>query len=220
MSRSGFEPILAGVRPMPRAIPASGGALAVPDFDAPPPREPDPAALAADAEAALQAQLAAARAEGFAAGETAGLRQAAESHAAAETAALGRIAAALEGAAASAGGAVAEAAEALARLLLAALDAALPAAAAQLAPERAAELVAILDPLLRDGVAVTLSVAPGCGAEAAACIGDARLTVEEDAALAPGDARASWRGGGAVLSLAEQRGAVAGVLAALGLQEA
>ena len=67
----------------------------------------------------------------------------------------------------------------LARLLLAALDAALPAAAARLAPERAAELVAILDPLLRDGVAVTLSVAPGCGAEAAACIGDARLTLAD-----------------------------------------
>ena len=44
--------------------------------------------------------------------------------------------------------------------------------------------------------------------------------IVEDAALAPGDARASWGGGGAVLSLAERRGAVAEVLAALGLQEA
>ena len=46
------------------------------------------------------------------------------------------------------------------------------------------------------------------------------LAVEEDAALAPGDARASWRGGEARSSLAARRAAVAEIMGALGLQEA
>jgi hypothetical protein len=109
----------------------------------------------------------------------------------------------------------------VAGLLLTALDAALPAAAARLAPDTAAALAALVEPLLRDGVAVTLSVAGG-GAEAAAARIGAKpgLAVEEDAALAPGDAKASWRGGSASSSLAARRAAVAGVLGALGLQEA
>ena len=108
----------------------------------------------------------------------------------------------------------------MARLLLAALDAALPAAAARLAPESAAELAAMLEPLLRDGVAVTLFVGTGEAESAAARIADARIAVEEDAALAPGDARASWRGGTAKASLAARRAAVAEIMGALGLQEA
>ncbi|WP_343898162.1 hypothetical protein, partial [Craurococcus roseus] len=93
--------------------------------------------------------------------------------------------------------------------------------AARLAPDSAAALAALLEPLLRDGVAVTLHVAGGEAAGAAARIGGRPgLAVEEDAALAPGDARASWRGGSAVSSLAARRAAVAEVLGALGLQEA
>ena len=70
-------------------------------------------------------------------------------------------------------------------------------------------------------MAVTIAVAPGEAEAAAARIGQRPgLAVEEDAALAPGDARASWRGGGAVASLAARRAAVAEVLGALGLQEA
>ena len=85
----------------------------------------------------------------------------------------------------------------------------------------AAALAATLEPLLRDGVAVTLSVATGEAEAAPARIGNAPgLAVEEDAALAPGDARASWRGGGARASLAARRAAVAEILGALGLQEA
>ncbi|CAA9242963.1 MAG: hypothetical protein AVDCRST_MAG08-1719, partial [uncultured Acetobacteraceae bacterium] len=58
-------------------------------------------------------------------------------------------------------------------------------------------------------------------AAAAARIGDRPgLAVEEDAALAPGDARASWRGGNAKASLAARRAAVAEIMGALGLQEA
>ena len=205
-----------------------GGGLPIADFDAPPPPPPavpDEAAAAADeaeiAERALAARLRAARDEGHAEGLEAGLRQAAADRSAREAAALGAIAAALDGGREEARQAAGEAALKVARLLLAALDAALPAAAARLAPESAAALAAMLEPLLRDGVAVTLFVAPGESEAAAARIGDRPgLAVEEDAALAPGDARASWRGGNAKASLAARRAAVAEIMGALGLQEA
>lgn len=206
-----------------------GGGLPIADFDAPPPPPPpavpDEAAMAADeaeiAERALAARLRAARDEGHAEGLEAGLRQAAADRSAREAAALGAIAAALDGGREEARQAAGEAALEVARLLLAALDAALPAAAARLAPESAAALAAMLEPLLRDGVAVTLSVAGGEAEAAAARIGERPgLAVEEDAALAPGDARASWRGGDAKALLAARRAAVAEIMGALGLQEA
>lgn len=213
-----------------RAAPArfGGGLLPVVDFDAPPPpveaAAPDAAAAGAPAAAAAEAhdaQVQAAREEGYAEGLEAGTRRAAADRSAREAAALAAIAAALEGGRDAARNAAAEAATGLARLLLAALDAALPAAAARLAPEGAALLAATMEPLLRDGVAVTLSVAPGEAEAAAARIGDRPgLAVEEDAALAPGDARASWRGGDAKSSLAARRAAVAEIMGALGLQEA
>jgi hypothetical protein len=174
------------------------GALLAPDFDAPPAIgiRPDPAAEAA---AALEARLAAARAEGFAEGESAG-RVAASAAArgareAAEAAALAAIADALAGADAAARDAVAEAADALGRLLAAALGAALPAAARRLAPDSAALLAEAVRPILEHAGAVTLFVAPGMAAAAAARIAGAPvgcgISVEEDAALAPGDARAA-----------------------------
>jgi hypothetical protein len=104
-------------------------------------------------------------------------------------------------------------------MLAAALDAALPEAAARLAPEAAARLADALRPLLESGVAVTLRVAPGCAAAAAARIGDPALAIEEDQALPPGDASAAWRGGGAAVSLAARRQAVAALLQAFDLQE-
>ena len=165
------------------------------------PEEAVPAAAAAVAEAEIAERLQAARVqaardEGYAAGLEAGLRQAADDRSAREAAALEAIAAALKEGGDAARQAADEAARDVARLLLAALDAALPAAAARLAPESAAGLAATLEPLLRDGVAVTLFVAAGEAEAAAARIGAMpRLAVEEDAALAPGDARASWRGG-------------------------
>ncbi|WP_204623692.1 hypothetical protein, partial [Crenalkalicoccus roseus] len=111
------------------------------------------------------------------------------------------------------------AAAVLARLLLAALDAALPAAAARLAPESAALLAEAVRPAIEEAGGIRLLVAPGLAAAAAARIGDPRVAVEEDAALAPGDARALWRGGGAVAALAGRRRIVAEVLSALGLDE-
>ncbi|WP_456305205.1 hypothetical protein, partial [Dankookia rubra] len=66
---------------------------------------------------------------------------------------------------------------------------------------------------------VTLRVAPGQAAAAAARIGAAALTIAEDPDLPPGDAAAAWRGGGAALSLAARRQAIAALLQAFDLQE-
>ncbi|WP_431268149.1 hypothetical protein [Dankookia sp. P2] len=211
-----FEPVLPAPR-RPGQAPLRVMAFDVPDFDAPPPAPgPAPEELAA---AALEARLAAAREAGFAAGEATAREAEAAGLAAREAAALERIAAALAEAATRAGDAAAEAAEALAGLLLATLDAALPEAAARLAPEAAARLAAELRPLLEAGVAVTLRVAPGCAAAAAARIGETALTITEDPGLPPGDATAAWRGGGAALLLASRRQAIAALLQAFDLQE-
>ncbi|TCZ63283.1 hypothetical protein [Roseicella aquatilis] len=211
-----FEPVLPGPPSAAAASPVL--AFALRDFDAPPPPPaPDPEAVAAEA---MQARLAAAREAGFAEGEATTREAMAAGLAAREAAALERIAAAMAEGAAQARAAAGEAAEVLARTLLAALDAALPEAAARLAPDVAARLAAELRPLLEDGFAVTLRVAPGATAAAAARIGDPRLTIAEDAALPPGDARAAWRGGGALVSLAARRQAVAALLQSFDLQEA
>jgi len=50
-----------------------------------------------------------------------------------------------------------------------------------------------------------------------ALVGDLAVTLVPDAALAPGDARASWQGGGAEFDLAKRRAAVAEALSAAGL---
>ena len=48
-------------------------------------------------------------------------------------------------------------------------------------------------------------------------VGDLAFTLVPDAALAPGDARATWQGGGAEFDLANRRLAIAGALSAAGL---
>lgn len=211
-----FEPTPMPARTMAR--PSSAAlAFTVPDFDAPP---PGPAADPAEAEAAaLQARLAAAREAGFAEGEATAREAAAGGLAAREAAALERIAAALAEAGRQLQAASAQAAEALAGLLLAALDAALPEAAARLAPEAAARLAAALHPLVAAGVVPTLRVAPGCAAAAAARIGPGAPDITEDPSLPPGDAAAEWRGGGARLSLAARRAAVTAMIETFALQE-
>ncbi|GGC56783.1 hypothetical protein GCM10011504_38930 [Siccirubricoccus deserti] len=218
----GFQPYQAARRAMvPTARRAPAGGFTVPDFDAPPPPDTEAAAAAAAAAlaaaAAEAARLEEARATSHAAGEAAGLAAAAASLAARETAALEAIAAALAGQDAALAAAAEASATALAGLLLQALDSALPAAAARLAPECVAPFAAALAPLLAEATAVTLHVATGFGAATAERIADPRLTIVEDAALPPGDARAAWRGGGATLSLAARRRAVAAMLAAFDL---
>ncbi len=220
MSAALFEPAPFAWRapPVRGAARAAHGGLVVPDFDAPLPLAEDPAAelLAAAAEAA---RLETVRAADFAAGEAAGAAREAQSRMARDAAVLAAMALALEQAEAAARSAAIDGSQAVATLLLAALDAALPEAAARLAPEAAARLAAVLLPLLAEGLAVTLHVAAGCGEAAAGRLADPRVKVAEDAALPPGDARATWRGGGACLSLAARRQAVADMLACFQLRK-
>jgi hypothetical protein len=190
--------------------------LKVRDFDAPAPNAD--AALAEMEAAERTAMLNAARAEGQVLGLAEGLRSAAETQAAHTAAALQAVALAMEQATTAAAEAVEQASDALARLLLAALDASLPAASARLAAETGVLLAATLRPVLEETGILHLSVAAGLGEACAAALDDARIVVTEDASLAPGDARASWRGGGAAMELARQRAMVAEVLHALGLQ--
>ncbi len=190
-------------------------ALAVPDFDAPPlPPGPSPEEIAA-----RQAQLNAARANGHAEGRAEALAEAEGTQQAAVAIALGAIADSLTDAASAAQHVAADAAQELARLLLAALDAALPAAAARLAPETARQLAELCLPVLDHAPRLTLHVAPGLAEACAAQIGDARVMLEEDPDLAPGDVRAEWKHGSAVRELAAQRQAVDALLAALDLKE-
>ncbi len=210
-----FQPYQPG-RTVSASAPRVLRGLKVRDFDAPP---PDADTTLAEIEAAERAaMLNAVRAEGQAAGLAEGQRLAAETQAAHLAAALQAVALAMEQAAAAAAEAVEQAGDALARLLLAALDASLPAASAKLAAETAALLAATLRPVLEESGGLRLSVATGLGEACAAAIDDARIVVTEDAALAPGDARACWQGGGAAMELARQRSMVAEVLHALGLQ--
>ncbi|MBL6081060.1 hypothetical protein JMJ56_23895 [Belnapia sp. T18] len=221
----GFEPVLVLVRP--RASARVEMPFDVPDLDAPPPPLSDPepasdlaaiaAAEAAAEAAAREAMLEAAREAGFADGEAAGRAAEAASRAAREAAALEAVALRLAEAGAGVAEAVGEAAEALAAVLLAALGAALPAAAERLAPETAAWLAGQLAPLLEEGVAVALHVAPGCAEAVAAHLGDPRLRIAEDAALAPGAVRAAWRGGGAAYSPETQQAVIADLLRGFGL---
>jgi hypothetical protein len=215
---SGFEPILV-TRRSDHLGPGVIGRFSVPDIDAPdavPELLPDPAVLA---EAVLQARLADAREAGFAEGEASAREAAAASHAARETAALEGILAALREGREAAGEAAHEAAAGLAGLLITAISAGLPAAAARLAPETAVQLAADLRPLLEDGIAVTLRVAPGVAAAAAARINEPSLTIIEDASLPAGDATATWRGGGAIVSLADRQKAIDSVLTVFDLKE-
>jgi flagellar biosynthesis/type III secretory pathway protein FliH len=195
----GFEPVLVLARPQASAR------FEVQDLDAPPPPPPEPT------PAPDLAAIAAAEAAAEAAAREAMLE------AAREAAALEAIALRLGEAGASMAEAVGEAAAELAEVLVAALGAALPAAAERLAPESAAWLAGRLAPLLQDGVAIALHVAPGLGEAAAARIGDPRLRIAEDAALAPGAVRASWRGGGADYSPEAQQAAIAELLRGFGL---
>ena len=224
----GFEPVLMLARP--RASARVEMPFDVPDLDAPPPPPevepaPDAAAIAA-AEAATEAavreaMLEAARQAGFADGEAAGRTAEAASRAAREVAVLEAIALRLAEAGDNIGQAVDAAATQLAGVLLAALGAALgaalPVAAERLTPDSAAWLAGRLAPLLEDGVAVALHVAPGHGEAAAARLANSRLRIAEDTALAPGAVRAAWRGGGAEFSPEVQRAAIADLLRGFGL---
>jgi flagellar biosynthesis/type III secretory pathway protein FliH len=111
----------------------------------------------------------------------------------------------------------AEAAARLARVALAVLDAALPGLAAAHGAALAAEFARRLAPMLDASAEARILVAPDLAQEVRALLGGVGVTVAEDAALAPGDARAEWRAGGAALDLAARRREIRGVLQAAGL---
>jgi len=180
--------------------------------EAPPPPAPPPQGLDP-----MEEILAETRRLAWEEGRAEGLREAAAAHGAlAAEAALAAAAALREGRAAAAEAAAGIAAD-LARLALAMLDAALPGLAAENGAALAAGFARRLAPLLETAPEARILVAPGFGEATRALLAAEGVTVEEDAALAPGDARAEWRGGGAAFDLAARRRDIGGVLAAAGL---
>jgi hypothetical protein len=84
-------------------------------------------------------------------------------------------------------------------------------------PALAAAFAGRLQPMLEAAPEARLLVAPGLGEATRALLAPLPLTIEEEAGLPPGDARAEWRAGGAALDLAQRRRQIRGVLEAAGL---
>ncbi|WP_376093075.1 hypothetical protein ACE7GA_24860 [Roseomonas sp. CCTCC AB2023176] len=189
-------------------------ALRLPDLDAPAAPLPPP-------EPTLEERIAAARAEGFAAGLVEGE---ARGRAAAET---GRAAMAeesirlalltMEDLRAEAVAAVEENARALGELLFAAFDAALPGAAARHAPQMLPRLLEALGPVEEAPSGATLRVPPAILDLARERFGDRGLPIEPDPSLPEGDARIAWRDGAVALVLEDRRREIREVLASLDL---
>ncbi len=105
----------------------------------------------------------------------------------------------------------------LARLVLSILDAALPGLAADHAAPLAAAFAGRVVPLLEAQPEARVTVPTGLGDPVRALLATTVITVEEDAALPPGDARATWRGGGAAFDLTARRQEIRRVLESSGL---
>ena len=217
MAADGFAPIAREARQegfaptfLIAALDAARREAAAAPPPAPPPG-PDPTEML----------IAEAHAAGREEGHAAALRAAAEDNAALAARAAAMAAEALRQGQDAAAAAAEEVASGLARVALAMLDAALPGLAAGHAGPLAAEFARRLAPVLQTEAQARIFVAPGLAAETAALLGAEGLTIEEDAALAPGDARAEWRAGGAALDLAARRREIRRVLqsAGLGLEE-
>jgi flagellar biosynthesis/type III secretory pathway protein FliH len=195
------------------------GGMALPDLDARP--APPPVAAPEPEGPPLEELLAAARAEGFAAGRSEGE---AAGHAAALAGieqrmaeSLAALPAALQQAQAAADALAEEHAGLVARLLIAALDTALPAAAARLGPALILRTATALRPALEDRQEARLHVHPDLAGPLAGQL--PHWIVEADADLPPGDARIQWRGGGAALDLDARRRAIRDTLATLDLTQ-
>lgn len=173
----------------------------------PPPPEPDPM------EETLRAVAAAAREDGFTAGR-ASMTQEVASRAAESLAMIAKHLAANQAASAEI---AAEASRGVARVALAMLDAALPGLAAQQSATLVADFAERLRPALAFLPEAHLHVAPSLVEDVRGLLGDLAVTLVPDAALAKGDARASWQGGGAEFDLAKRRAAIAEALSAAGL---
>jgi flagellar biosynthesis/type III secretory pathway protein FliH len=173
----------------------------------PPPPEPDPM------EETLRAVAAAAREDGFAAGRASMTQEVAQR--AAES--LELIAKHLAASEAASAEIAAEASRGVARVALAMLDAALPGLAGQQSAALVADFAERLRPALAFLPEAHLHIAPNLMEDVRALVGDLAVTLVPDASLAPGDARASWQGGGAEFDLAKRRAAIAEALSAAGL---
>lgn len=179
------------------------------------------AAAARDSEerpgGAMDALIEEARAAGHAEGYAAGITASDAARDAAAVRAAEHALAALSEASLAARAAAEDVAVGFARLAIAMLDAALPGLAAGQAPDLAAAFAARIAPALESQPEARLLVPSGLGEETRARLGLAAITVEEDPALAPGDARAEWRAGGARLDLAARRAEIRRVLESAGL---
>jgi flagellar biosynthesis/type III secretory pathway protein FliH len=173
----------------------------------PPPPEPDPM------EETLRAVAATAREDGFAAGRASMAQEAANR--AAES--LGQIAKNLAASHEAATDIATEASKGVARVALAMLDAALPGLAAQQGATLVADFAERLRPALAFLPAAHVYVNPALIEDVRQLIGDLAVTLAAEATIAPGDARASWQGGGAEFNLAARRKAIAEALSAAGL---
>jgi hypothetical protein len=105
----------------------------------------------------------------------------------------------------------------LSRLVLSVLDAALPGLAAEHGAPLAAAFARRVAPVLEAAPEARLLVPAGLGEAVRGLLGASAITVEEDATLPPGDARAEWRGGGATSDLAGRRQDIRRVLESSGL---
>jgi hypothetical protein len=112
----------------------------------------------------------------------------------------------------------AEASRGVARVALAMLDAALPGLAAQQSAALVADFAERLRPALAFLPEAHFHIAPGLLEVVRTLVGDLAVTLVADPALAPGDARAAWQGGGAEFDLAKRRLAIADALSAAGLE--
>ncbi|MFN9090644.1 MAG: hypothetical protein ACK5V0_03840 [Alphaproteobacteria bacterium] len=173
----------------------------------PPPPEPDPM------EETLRAVAASAREDGFAAGRASMTEETAQR--AAES--LAQIAKSLAVSQQAAAEIATEASKGVARVALAMLDAALPGLAAQQSAALVADFAERLRPALVFLPEAHLHIAPSLVEDVRALVGDLAVTLVPDAALAPGDARAVWQGGGAEFDIAARRAAMAEALNAAGL---
>lgn len=171
------------------------------------PPEPDPM------EETLRAVAAAAREDGFAAGRASMTQEAANR--AAES--LANIAKSLAASQQASADVAIEASKGITRVALAMLDAALPGLASQQSAALVADFAERLRPALGFLPEAHLHVAPGLIEDVRALVGDLAVTLVPDTTLAPGDARASWQGGGAEFDLAKRRLAIAEALSAAGL---
>ncbi|MBW6398560.1 hypothetical protein KPL78_11915 [Roseomonas sp. HJA6] len=187
------------------ALDAARRQAAAPPPPAPPEAEP------------IEPLLEEARRGGWEDGLAEGLRRAAATQEAEATRAAAIAVEALRMGEAAAREAATTVAQDVARLVLSVLDAALPGLAAEHAAPLAAAFARRVAPVLEVAPEACLRVPAGLAEPVRALLGAMAITVEEDAALSPGDARAIWRSGGAAFDLGERRQAIRHVLEAAGL---